>query len=78
MVCDVVLQDSCLKLAALLAESAAATAAASAQLKEVAAEADHVKTKLLTERASNKRHMELSAQVWGTCLTEQQRAMQAC
>jgi hypothetical protein len=57
------------QLAALLAKSEAAAAAAAAHLKEVAAELDGVKIKLLTERASNKRHMEFSAEVRSTGLT---------
>jgi hypothetical protein len=69
------LQD---QLAALQAESQAATAAAAAKLKEVEVELDGVKNRLLTERASNKRHMEFSAEVRRTGLIKKQRAMRAC
>lgn len=65
------LQD---QLAALQAESEAATAAAASKLKEVAAELDGVKNKLLTERASNKRHMEFSAEVRRPASTKQQQS----
>lgn len=51
------------QLAELQAKSDTAQAAATAELQKQTAELDSIKNKLLTERATNARHMERSAEV---------------